>query len=544
MDETPGGPPEDPKPHDEEQLPQEPHPHEGMPSGDEEHQRAGDEPQEDREHGGFGADEHGGGSLFPGFGDVDDEHDVGGPIHAGSEESEFSDFEEDPGEGEEPGEGAPIPAGSESAVPGDFDEQDVGGDDDEEHHTVEETALAGGLSEDTELHEIDDDAEVEYDYHSFDDADYESLEGEIHTVDELRQRRLEERAARRRAGRQRLIALVLAVAVIVIIIVLVTSGGGSKSPTRPLVVSPIGATASGRGFLEQGSPSALPGNIVIADRNNHRVLAITPEGQAVWEQNITSPSDAYPSASAKSIVVTEHGNAQLLVLSVTHQTATYHYGHPNVAAAGPNRLHDPSTGQFLPDGRIVIADKANCRVLIVRPPLHTPVATYGSANSCVHKPPTSFGYPDGAFPTTGGGLVVTESTPAWIDLLDKNGKLVNKFQVAGLLKPDAANQTPKGDFIATNYAHPGAVVEFDSSGKMIWSYGPTSGAGELNFPTLATVLSNGNVLVSDARNDRVIVIDPSTKEIVWQYGHTHKPGLGAGFLHTPDSAVAVPVPAS
>jgi outer membrane protein assembly factor BamB len=129
-----------------------------------------------------------------------------------------------------------------------------------------------------------------------------------------------------------------------------------------------------------------------------------------------------------------------------------------------------------------------------------------------------------------------------VDLLDKKGKLVNKFQVAGLIKPDAANETPKGDFIATDYASPGAVVEFDSSGHVIWSYGPTSGAGKLDFPTLAIVLSNGNVLVSDARNDRVIVIDPSTKQIVWQYGHTGKPGSGAGFLHTPDSAVPVPGP--
>ena len=511
MDETPGGPPDDPKPHDEEQLPQEPHPHEGLPFGEEGHEPAGGE-HEDRAFGGDDepGEEHGGDSLPPRTEDQ---------------------------EGEEDGEGGPVHAGSEGPVPAGFED-----DDDDEHHTVEETELAGGLGEDTELHLIDDEAEVEYDYHSFDDADYESLEEEIHSADELRQRRLEERAVRRRAGRQRLLALLLGVGVIVIIIVLVTGGGGTKTPTKPVAVSLIGATGSGRGFLAAGSSSALPGNILIADRNNQRLLAITPAGQAVWSHNISGPSDAYPSSTAHSIVVTEHGAAQVFVLSVAHGSATYHYGHPNAPASSPNRLHDPSTGQFLPDGRLVIADKANCRVLLVRPPSHSSVVQYGSPSSCVHKPPTSFGYPDGAFPTADGGLVVTESTPGWVDLLDKKGKLVNKFQVAGLIKPDAANETPKGDFIATNYASPGAVVEFDSSGHVIWSYGPTSGAGKLDFPTLAIVLSNGNVLVSDARNDRVIVIDPSTKQIVWQYGHTGKPGSGAGFLHTPDSAVPVPGP--
>jgi hypothetical protein len=274
------------------------------------------------------------------------------------------------------------------------------------------------------------------------------------------------------------------------------------------------------------------------------VLAVTPAGQPVWSHNLAGPSDAYPSSTARSIVVTEHGGAQVFVLSVDHGSITYHYGHSNVPGSAPNRLHDPSAAQYLPDGRIVIADKANCRVLEVRPPVHHAIVQYGTPSTCVHKPPTSFGYPDGAFPTTGGGLVVTELTPAWIDLISKSGKLIKDFQVVGLTSPYAANETPNGDYVATNYAHPGAVVEFDSSGNVVASYEPKSGPGELDFPTLAVVLSNGNWLISDARNDRVIVVDPSTKQIVWQYGHTGKPGNGNGYLHTPDSAVAVPVPSS
>jgi len=495
MDETPGDPPgEPPDSHDEEQLPQEPRPHEELPFGEEGHAPAADE---------------------PGAGDGEGEHE---PL----------DFSDEP-----PDEHDQEPSAFE-------------GDADEEHHTVE-AELVGPLGEDTALHLIDDEAESEFDYHSFDDADYESLEEQIHSPEELRERRLEERAASRRAGRQRLAALIAAIVVIVIIVAIATSGGGGKPPAPPVALSPIGATGGGsQGYLAAGSTAAaIPGNnILIADRNNHRVLAITPAGQAVWSLNLSGPSDAYPSSTAHSIVVTEHGGAQVFVVSVSHSSITYHYGHGNVPGSGENRLHDPSAAQFLPDGRIVIADKANCRVLLVRPPSHRVIVQYGTPSTCVHKPPTSFGFPDGAFPTAGGGLVVTELTPAWIDLIDKSGKLVKDFQVKGLTSPYAANETPKGDYIATNYAHPGAVVEFDSSGNVIASYGPKSGPGELNFPTLATVLSNGNWLITDARNDRVIVVDPSSSQIVWQYGHTGKPGIGNGFLHTPDSAVAVPAPSS
>ena len=54
------------------------------------------------------------------------------------------------------------------------------------------------------------------------------------------------------------------------------------------------------------------------------------------------------------------------------------------------------------------------------------------------------------------------------------------------------------------------------------------------------MLPNGNVMVADSGNDRVIVIDPKTNKIVWQYGHTGKPGAAPGFLHTPDSITLVP----
>ncbi len=517
MDETPGGSPgEPPQPHDEEQLPPELPSHEELPF-DQEQDASAEDARHDEDEEPPGLDEEAGGHRPHAEGSgrpFDDE----GPEHR----TYGAEGEEPPAPEEEGGEHHGLE------------------DDDEEHHTVEETELAGDLGEDTALHQIDD--EAEFDYHVLDDTDYGSIEEQIHSPEELRQRRLEERAAHRRLGRQRLLALILAIVALVVIVILVTSsGGGTPTPTNTAAISPIGATGSGPGYLAAGSSAAaLPGNILIADRNNNRIVAVTPKGQAVWSQILSGPSDAYPSSTGHSIVVTEHGGSQVLVFSVARRATTYHYGHSGHSGSGPNRLHDPSTGQYLPDGRLLIADKSNCRILLVKPPSHSVVTQIGTTGSCVHKPPTGFGYPDGAFPTAGGGLVVTELTPAWIDLLSKSGTLVKDMQVKGLTAPYTANPTPKGDYIATNYAHPGAVVEFDGSGNVKWSYGPTSGPGELSFPTLAIALSNGNVLVSDARNDRVIVIDPSSNQIVWQYGHTGKSGAGSGFLHTPDSAVPVP----
>ena len=41
-------------------------------------------------------------------------------------------------------------------------------------------------------------------------------------------------------------------------------------------------------------------------------------------------------------------------------------------------------------------------------------------------------------------------------------------------------------------------------------------------------------------NDRVMVIDPHTNTIVWQYGHTHVPGSAGGFLSNPDGVDLAP----
>jgi hypothetical protein len=40
-------------------------------------------------------------------------------------------------------------------------------------------------------------------------------------------------------------------------------------------------------------------------------------------------------------------------------------------------------------------------------------------------------------------------------------------------------------------------------------------------------------MVSDKVNNRLIVVDPRTNTVVWQYGHTGVAGSTAGFLNNP-----------
>jgi hypothetical protein len=85
------------------------------------------------------------------------------------------------------------------------------------------------------------------------------------------------------------------------------------------------------------------------------------------------------------------------------------------------------------------------------------------------------------------------------------------------------------------------VLILDRHGRVLWRYGPSSGWGELDHPSLSIMLPNGDIAVNDDYNDRVVIIDPRRRRIVWQYGHLRRPGRGANELNTPDGMDYVPL---
>ena len=90
-----------------------------------------------------------------------------------------------------------------------------------------------------------------------------------------------------------------------------------------------------------------------------------------------------------------------------------------------------------------------------------------------------------------------------------------------------------------DYSRPGQIVLFNRSGARLWRFAPT-GANALAKPSLALPLPNGDIVATDDANHRVIVVDPRTNKIVWQYGHTAHHGRRPGFLFNPDGLDLMP----
>ena len=62
--------------------------------------------------------------------------------------------------------------------------------------------------------------------------------------------------------------------------------------------------------------------------------------------------------------------------------------------------------------------------------------------------------------------------------------------------------------VTVDYSDPGTLETFDWSGNLLWRYHSLPGDPQLNHPSLAFALPNGDFLMNDDYNHRVVVIDP------------------------------------
>ena len=310
--------------------------------------------------------------------------------------------------------------------------------------------------------------------------------------------------------------------------------------------SPWLAPAAGPGRLAPGSdPAVLPADVMIVDHHNNRLLIVDPQGRIRWEfprpgdlapgQTFVQPDDAFFSPDGKSIVVTQEDDQVISVISLATSKIVYRYGVPGVPGAGPDHLFNPDDAMLTPAGAILVADIKNCRLVIITPPAHAVARVIGqTTNACMHDPPRRFGSPNGAFPMTNGHYLVTEINGDWANEMSLGGRVSWSANPPGVLYPSDSNEVYPGRYLTADYSEPGQIVEFTSSGGVLWRM-----AG-FNQPSLALPLPNGDILLNDDFNHRVCVVDPATKRIVWQYGHTGVAGRGPGYLNDPDGVDLVP----
>jgi hypothetical protein len=179
----------------------------------------------------------------------------------------------------------------------------------------------------------------------------------------------------------------------------------------------------------------------------------------------------------------------------------------DMAAAAPDLamppdMSPPTAAQIL-GGNVLVSDQFNNRVIEMKPD-GTIVWTFGDGSS-----------------TAGPKSVVAPNDAE---------RVGQKTLISGTGAPQNSEPTCTG----ANGCPDNRVLLVDMSGTITWQYGT---AGELSAPVCARLLKSGNVLITDQGNQRVIEVTQATPPVVvWQYGTSGTSGAGANQLNNPNSA--------
>jgi hypothetical protein len=115
--------------------------------------------------------------------------------------------------------------------------------------------------------------------------------------------------------------------------------------------------------------------------------------------------------------------------------------------------------------------------------------------------------------------------------------VVAQFTAGGTLNGAAfASRLSNGNTLITD-SNNNRVVEVDAKDAVVWEYltNMEPGSNATPLPTRAIRLNNGDTLISDQFNQRVIEVTPD-KRIVFQQGQLNAPGNGTNQLNGPYDA--------
>jgi len=357
-------------------------------------------------------------------------------------------------------------------------------------------------------------------------------------------------------ARRRAVAAGLVLAALAVIVLYVGfSRNAHDDPSKKSISDSVGSpapsaaptpTSSGSAGAAK-TPSPIPGYLLIADRGNNRAILVGSAKKRLWvyPKPGTKPSfpfyfddDTFFAKNYSQIITNQEDQQTIEIVSFPGGRVVWHYGHVNVKGSSPGYMNTPDDAYMLPNGNVSVADVYNCRILFISPDKRI-VRQIGTTGACAHNPPHNLDSPNGDTPMPDGATLVTEINGSWIDAIGADGKLMWSVQ-APVRYPSDAQWLGDGKILLADYSKPGHVLIMTTGGKVLWKYGPPSGPGALDHPSLALMLPNGLIAANDDYRDRVVLIDPHKHRIVWQYGHTDHPGTAPGFLNTPDGMDFLP----
>jgi len=312
----------------------------------------------------------------------------------------------------------------------------------------------------------------------------------------------------------------------------------------------------------QGNHFNTPGNILISDQYNNRVLEVNPNNhRVVWHfgngssvagpHSVVGVNDAQRIGPFTLIAGTgvppgaeptcPNGCADNRVMIVDDDGhIVWQYGKAGVTGSGPNQLNTPVQNTWLPNFHILVTDQANERIIEIN--LDKKIVWQYGQTGTTGEGPDQLNNPNSAELLANGDILIADENNNRVIEVTRKKKIVWSYGCSTCTQLSGAafaSRLPDGTTLITD-SNNNRILDVDSNGNVVWTYYTNARTGSVlsPLPTRAVMLKTGNVLISDQYNMQVIEIDPS-QNIVFQQGTIGVAGNTFDLLNGPYDAKVV-----
>jgi hypothetical protein len=319
---------------------------------------------------------------------------------------------------------------------------------------------------------------------------------------------------------------------------------GSVAAVTAAAVAPFLASTAGGSTINAGYNT--PGDILISDQFNNRVIEINPKGNIVWtfgrgpnDVTATSPVGVNDALRVKTnTLISGTGapagteplcpsgcadNRVMLVAENGH--ILWQYGKFGVTGSGPNQLNTPVQATWTANNTVLITDQGNQRIIEVS--LNGRLLWQYGQTGVAGAGPDQLSNPNSVEVLDNGDYLIADESNNRAIVVNRAKSILATYTAGGTLNGVAfASQLPDGHILVTD-SNNNRIVELNKFDQIVWKYVTNTqpGSNAAPLPTRAVRLKNGNTVISDQFNDRVIVVSPKG-QLLTQYGNLNVVGYG------------------
>ena len=324
---------------------------------------------------------------------------------------------------------------------------------------------------------------------------------------------------------------------------------GSAAGANPMAGSALEA-AQAEALLASASMPRFnrPGNILVSDQFNNRVIEIDQLGRIVWSFGL-GPNDVSPrsiigvndaqrvgaltlmagtGAPAGTEPLCAAGCADNRVVLVSPSgRIVWQYGQFGVTGADANQLSSPVQSTWLPNFHVLITDQGNQRIIEVT--LNKRIVWQYGTTGVSGDGPNQLNSPNSAELLENGHILISDEANNRAIEVNRAKEIVATFTAGGTVNGVAfASRLRNGNTLLTD-SNDNRAVEVDPNDQVVWQYvtNQDPGSNPSPLPTRAIRLEDGDTLISDQFNHRVIRVDHAMPaHVVASYGNLNQPGFG------------------